>query len=108
MCHRRSFREDINIKCILCKNADNGIKHVINECEKLKTERNILLDELNEINNTNYEKLLKAIEYHYYSKRYSNAKTETKKDNKGIKLIKEFLLNMYKKFGAVINKRDDD
>ena len=56
MCHRGSFREDLNEKCILCKNADNGIKHVINECEKLKTERN-------------------------------NAKTESKKDNKGIKLI---------------------
>ena len=106
MCHRVSFREDINKKCILCKNADNGIKHVINECEKLKTERNILLGELNKINNTNYEELLKAIKYHYYSKRYSNAKTESKKDNKRIKLIKEFLLTMYKKFGAVINKRN--
>ena len=58
-----------------------------------KIERNILLTELNEINNTNYEELLKAIEYHYYSKRYSNAKAETKKDNRGIKLIKEFLLS---------------
>jgi len=37
MCHRGSFREDINEKCILFKNADNGIKHVINECEKLKS-----------------------------------------------------------------------
>ena len=46
----------------------------MNVCEKLKTERNILLGELNEINNTNYEELLKAIEYHHYSKRYSNAK----------------------------------
>ena len=33
---------------------------------------------------------------------------EAKKDNKGIKLIKEFLLTMYKKFGAVNNKRDDE
>jgi hypothetical protein len=108
MCHRGSFREDINKKCILCKNADNGIKHVINECEKLKIERNILLGELNEINNTKYEELLKAIEYHYYSKRYSNTKAEAKKDNKGIKLIKEFLLTMYKKLGAENNKRDDE
>jgi hypothetical protein len=108
MCHRGTFREDINEKCVLCKNADNGIKHVINECEKLKTERNILLGELNEINNTKCEELLKAIEYHYYSKRYSNAKTEIKNDNRGVKLIKEFLFTMYKKFGAVINKRDDD
>ena len=108
MCHRGSFREDISEKCILCKNADNGIKHVINECEKLKIERNILLGELNEINNTKYEELLKTIEYHYYSKRYNNTKAEAKKDNKGIKLIKEFLLTMYKKFGAVNNKRDDE
>ena len=34
--------------------------------KKLKSERNILLGELNEINNTKYEELLKAIEYHYY------------------------------------------
>ena len=75
---------------------------------KIKIEKNILFGELNEINNTNYEELLKSIEYHYYSKRYSNAKKETKKDNRGVKLIKEFWLTMYKKFGAVINKRDDD
>ena len=34
---------------------------------KLK-KRNKLLNKLNEINNTNYDELLKAIEYHYYSK----------------------------------------
>ena len=62
----RTFREDINKKCILCKDANNWIKHVINECEYLRTERNELLTELNEINNTNYAELLKAIEYHYY------------------------------------------
>ena len=50
----------------------------------------------------------KIIEYHYYSKRFSNVKTETKKDNRGIKLIRDFLLTMYKKFGAVINKRDNE
>ena len=65
-------------KCILCKNADNWIKHEIKEFEKLKTERKILLDKLNEINNTNYEELLKAIVYYYYSIRYSNAKVEIK------------------------------
>ena len=65
---------------------------------KLKTERKILLGELNEINNTNYEDLLKAIEYHYYSKKNNNAKSEAKNDNKGLKLIKEFLITKYKKF----------
>ena len=57
---QRKISKDINEKCILCQNADNGIKRVINEYEKLETERNILLGELNEINNTNYEELLKA------------------------------------------------
>ena len=42
--------------------------------KELKTEINILLGELNEINNTNYESLLKAIEYHYYSKSYSKSR----------------------------------
>ena len=36
------------------KNVDNGIKHVVNECENLKGEREIVLNELNKINNTNY------------------------------------------------------
>ena len=45
MYHRVSFREDINKKCILYKNADIGIKHAVNECENLKGEREILLYE---------------------------------------------------------------
>ena len=108
MCHRGSFREDINKKCILCKDADNGIKHVVNECENLREERNELLTELNEINNTNYAELLKAIEYHYYSKKYSSAKEEVKKDNRGIKIIKDFIVDMYKKFGDVNKKKDNE
>ena len=31
MCHRGSFREDIYEKCILCKDANNGFIHVVNE-----------------------------------------------------------------------------
>ena len=92
MCHWESFIEEINKKCILCKDADNGIKHVINECENLRAERKELLTELNKINNTNYAELLKAIEYHYYSKKYSSAKEEVKKDNRGIKILKIFYL----------------
>ena len=38
----------------------------------------------------------------------NDTKAEAKKDNKGIKLIKEFLLTMYKKLGAENNKRDDE
>ena len=50
----------------------------------------------------------KAIEYHYYSKKYSSAKEEVKKDNRGIKIIKDFLLDMYKKFGDVNKKKDNE
>ena len=45
MCHRGSFRDDIYKKCVLCK-ADNGLKHVVNECAKLKNERKQLLKDL--------------------------------------------------------------
>ena len=68
ICQRGTFREDINRKNILFKEANNGMKLVINKCENLRKERNKLLNKLNEINNTNYDELLKAIEYHYYSK----------------------------------------
>ena len=40
MCHRGSFREDIYKKCVLCKDADNGLEHVVNECAKLKNKEN--------------------------------------------------------------------
>ena len=63
---------------------------------------------LNKIDNTNYKKLLKAIEYHYYSKKYTNGKQEKKSDKKGVKIIIEFLLEMYKKFGVVKKKNDDE
>ena len=76
MCHRGSFREDINKKRILCEYPENNIEHVMNTCEKLEKERKKLIEELIEINNTKYKELLKAIEYHYYSKKYNNGKGE--------------------------------
>ena len=87
-------------KCILCGYPENRIEHVVNDCKKLCRERRKTLEELNKIDNTNYKKLLKAIEYHYYSKKFTNGKQEKKSDKKGVKIIKEFLLEMYKKFGA--------
>ena len=33
---RGTFRNDINDKCILCKNSDNSQEHVVNECLKQK------------------------------------------------------------------------
>ena len=33
---RSAFRNDINDKCILCKNSDNSQEHIVNECDKPK------------------------------------------------------------------------
>ena len=104
MCHRGSFREDINKKCILCKKADNGLKHVVNECECLKEERKELINKFQYINNTWGTNLLREIEYHYYSVRYSNAESLAKRDNKGISLIKKFIRIMYMKLGKAIKE----
>ena len=49
--------------------------------------------------------LLKEIEYHYYSVRYSNAESLAKRDNKGISLIKKFIRIMYLKLGKA--KKDN-
>ena len=48
MWHRGFFREYINKKCIICKEADNGLKNLYNEFKELKREREIVLNELNE------------------------------------------------------------
>ena len=101
MCHRGAFREDINKKCLLY-----GIEHVINNCNKLKKERNDLITELNKLDaNTKNKTLLKVIEYYYYSKKLSNSKDSKKKDNKGIKLIKTFIKNMYYLYGKIKGKK---
>ena len=54
-----------------------------------------------------FKTLLKAIEYYYYSKKLSNSKDGKKKDNKGIKLIKTFIKNMYYLYGKIKGKKDD-
>ena len=105
MCHRGSFREDIYEKCILCKDANNGFEHVVNECKCLEEERKELINKLQYINNTWGTNLLREIEYHYYSVRYSNAESLAKRDNKGISLIKKFIRIMYMKLGKA--KKDD-
>ena len=40
-------------------------------------------------------------------KDYLNLKMEKKNDNNGIKLIKEFIKNMYYAYGKEFNKKDD-
>ena len=69
----------------------------------MKTEREKVLKYLNKINNTKNNELLKAIEYHYYSKRYYENKNESRDDRIWIRIIKEFINVMYNKFG----KNDD-
>ena len=64
-----------------------------------------ILKDLNNINNRKYTELLKAIEFHYYSKSYTNKKGENKDDNKGIKFIKEFIETLYKEMTEERNKR---
>ena len=51
--------------------------------------------------------LLGIIEYYYYSKRLSESKVEKKNDYTGIKLIKEFIKNMYYTYGKEFNKKDE-
>ena len=57
------------------------------------------------INNTWGTSLLREIEYHYYSVKYSNAKSFAQCDNKGISLIKKFIRIMYMKLGKA--RKDD-
>ena len=107
MCQRGCFREDIFEKCIFCKKENDDIKHVVNECIELKELIDKLINELNNLDNK-IEKLitLEKIEYFYYSKNYSE-KRKKKKYNKGIKLIKTFIKDMYFKFGKANNKKDE-
>jgi len=108
MCHKEAFRSDINEKCLLCKKEDNGIEHFINNCKKLEKERNELITEFNKLDvKTKNKTLFKAIEYYYYSKKLSNYKDSKKKDNKGIKLIKVFIKNMYYLYGKIKGKKDE-
>ena len=107
MCHRGSFREDICEKCILCKDANDEIEHVVNECEYLKEERKELITKLQYINHTWGNNLLREIKYPYYSVKYSNAKSFAQCDNKGISLIKKFIRIMYMKLGKAIKDAAD-
>ena len=48
------------------------------------------------------------IEYFYYNKTDSYNKDEIKLDNKGIKLIYNFVKIIYVKFGNVVNYKKDE
>ena len=96
MCHRGAFREDIIKKCVYSKTEDNEIEHVINNYIKFKKVREELMHKLNKLDgNTKNKTLLEIIEYYFYSKKLSESKNEKKNDNNRIRLIKEFIKNMY-------------
>ena len=108
MYHRGAFREDIIKKCVFCKTEYNGIEHVTNNCIKFKKVREELINKLNKLDaNTKNKTLLEIIEYYYYSKKLSESKSEKKNDNNGIRLIKEFIKNMYYTYGKEFNKKDN-
>ena len=80
---RGAFLNDINDKCILCKDSNNSQEHIVNECAKTKKLRAKLTKELNDLDNATKNKTLKD----------SQAK---KSDNKGIRLIKKYVFKLYK------------
>ena len=83
---RGTFRNEINDKCILCKNSDNYQEHVINECAKTKKLRTKLSKELNDLDNATKNKTLLDSIFHLY---YSKDLQAKKRDNKGIRLINQ-------------------
>jgi hypothetical protein len=102
---RGAFREDINDKCILCKDADNSQEHVINDCAKTENLRTKLAKELNDLDTATKNKtLLNAIFYWYYSKDLSAKKS----DNKGIRLIKQFVFKIYKLMKETSPEKEQD
>ena len=90
---RGAFRNDINDKCILCKDSDNSQEHAANECVKTEKLRTKLTKDLNDLDNATKNKtILDSIFYWHYSK-YLRTK---KYDNKGIRLIKLYVFKIYK------------
>ena len=90
---RDAFRNDINDKCILCKNSDNSQEHVVNEYTKTEKLRTKLTKELNDLDKATKNKtLIDSIFYWYYSKDLQAKKS----DNKGIRLIKKYVFKLYK------------
>ena len=90
---RGVFRNDINDKCILCKDSEHSQEHVVNECTKTKKLRTELTKGLNDLDNATKNKtLLESIFYWYYSKDLQDKKS----NNKGIRLIKKYVFKLYK------------
>ena len=89
----------------MCKNCDNSQEHVINECAKTEKLRTKLTKELNDLDTATKNKtLLDAIFYWYYSKDLSAKKS----DNKGIRLIKQFVFKIYKLMKGTSSEEEQD
>ena len=87
---RGAFRNDINDKCILCKNSDNSQEHVINECAKTENLRAKLTKELNDLDNATKNKTFMGSSSIGTIAKIFKLK---KSDNKGIRLIKNMSSN---------------
>ena len=74
---------------------------------KVKKLKKTTIKRFNNINNRKDTELIKAMEFHYYSKSYTKKKEENKEDNKGIKLIKEFVETMYKEMNEERKKENN-
>ena len=94
MCDRESFREDIFKQCILF-NENNSKEHVINKCAKLNKIREKLMDKLNKLDKNAKDKSPLDVINHWYFTQY---RINRKGDIEGIKVIKNFVYKMYKKF----------
>ena len=86
--------------------TDNKFKHVLNECEELKGENEVVLDELYRIVNDNYIKLLSAISSNYNRKRFR----KVEENSRPIKIIKGFLsiMNRHQEIKKKDEERDKD
>ena len=74
-------------------NTGGGKEHVINDCAKTEKLRTKLKKKLNNFDNAIKNKtLLDSIFYWYYSKDLQAKRS----DNKGIRLIKKYVLKIYK------------
>ena len=86
------------------KLEDKLIEHFTNNYIKFKKVREELIDKLNKLDTITKNKvLLEIMEYYYCSEKLSESKSEKKTDNNWIKLIKEFIKNMYYTYGKVFN-----
>ena len=102
---RSAFRNDINDKCILCKDSNNSQEHIVNECAKTKKLRAKLTKELNDLDNATKNKiLLESIFYWYYSKDLQ----AKKRDYKGIRLIKQYVFKLYKLMNETLKETSSE